>query len=117
MPIPWRTVCRFAAWTLLLALAVVTIGPISQRPLTSLPANLERWIAWACTGAVFASAYADRLLLIILLLVGAAGLFELAQIEVLQRHARLTDFLVKAAGGLVGIGSVRAIQCVRSAKQ
>ena len=34
----------------------------------------------------------------------------LAQIEVLQRHARFVDFLVKAAGGLVGIGSVRAIQ-------
>jgi hypothetical protein len=31
-----------------------------------------------------------------------------AQIEVLQRHARFVDFLVKAAGGLVGIGSVRA---------
>ena len=32
-----------------------------------------------------------------------------AQIEV-QRHARFVDFLVKGAGGLVGIGSVRAIQ-------
>ena len=35
-----------------------------------------------------------------------------AQIEV-QRHARFVDFLVKSAGGLVGIGSVRAIQLLR----
>jgi putative transposase len=34
------------------------------------------------------------------------------QIEV-QRHARFVDFLVKGAGGLVGIGSVRAIQLLR----
>jgi hypothetical protein len=46
----------------------------------------------------------------LLVLVGAAGLLELAQIEVLQRHGRLSDFFVKAVGGLVGIGSVRALQ-------
>ena len=99
---------------LLLALAAVTIEPISQRPVTSLPANLERLLAWACAGTVFATAYADRLLLMLLVLVGAAGFLELAQIEVLQRHGRLSDFLVKAAGGLVGTGSVRALQYLRS---
>ena len=112
----WRTICRFAAWTFLIALAVVTIGPISQRPLTSLPANLERLIAWLCAGIIFAEAYADRWLLLLLLLVGAAGLFELAQMDVLQRHGRWSDFLVKAAGSIVGIGSVRAMQYLRSAK-
>ena len=60
----WRTICRFAAWTFLIALAAVTIGPISQRPLTSLPANLERLIAWLCAGIIFAEAYADRWLLL-----------------------------------------------------
>lgn len=116
MPTPWRTVCRFAAWVLLAALAIVTIGPISQRPLTLLPANLERFIAWGCVGGIFAAAYIDRLLVLPFLLIGAAGLFELGQIEILQRHARLADFLVKAAGGLVGIGSIRAIQFLYLAK-
>jgi hypothetical protein len=112
----WTTICRFAAWTFLIALAVVTIGPISQRPLTSLPANLERLIAWLCAGIIFAEAYADRLLLLLLLLVGTAGLLEVAQMEVLQRHGRWSDFLVKAAGTVIGIGSVRAMQYLRSAK-
>jgi len=116
MPTPWRTVLRFTAWALLAAIAAVTIGPISQRPETWLPVNLERLIAWAGAGVVFATAYVDRLFLILLVLVGAAGLFELAQIETLHRHGRLFDFLVKAAGGLVGIGFVRAVQYLRSAQ-
>jgi hypothetical protein len=94
----------------------MTIGPISQRPETLLPASLERLIAWACAGAAFAKAYADRSALMLLMLVSAAGLFELAQIESLHRHGRLSDFLVKATGSLVGIGSIRAIQYLRSAR-
>jgi hypothetical protein len=114
MATPWRTVFRFAAWVLLLALAEVTIAP--KRPHTLLPTDLERIIAWACAGAIFAMAYVDRLLLVLLMLVGTAGSLELAQIEAFQRHARLSDFLVKVAGGLIGIGSVRAVQYLRSAK-
>jgi len=116
MAIPWRTVLRFAAWALLLALAAMTVGSISQRPVTSLPANLERFIAWACAGVIFAEAYVDRLLLMLVVLVSAAGLLELAQLEIPLRHGRLSDFLVKAIGSLVGIGSVRAVQYLRSAE-
>jgi hypothetical protein len=31
--------------------------PISQRPLSSLTVNLERFIAWTCVGAIFAAAH------------------------------------------------------------
>ena len=116
MSISWRTVFQILAWALLVALAAMTIGPISHRPGTLLPAGLERLIAWTCAGAVFAKAYAGRSALMLLMLVSAAGLFELAQIESLHRHGRLFDFLVKATGSLVGIGSVRAIQNLRSAR-
>ena len=95
-------------------MAAMTIGPISRRPETLLPASLERLIAWACAGADFAKAYADRSALTLFMLVGAAGVFELAQIAYLHRHGRLSDFLVKAVGSLVGIGAVRAIQYLRS---
>jgi hypothetical protein len=33
-----------------------------------------------------------------------------AQIQVLKRHARFADFLVKAAGDILGIGSFEPIQ-------
>lgn len=114
MPVWWGTALRIVAWTLLLALAAMTIGPISQRPETLLPASLERLIAWVCAGAAFATAYTERSALMLLLLVSAAGLFELAQVESLHRHSRLSDFVVKVIGGVVGFGSVRAIQHLRS---
>lgn len=114
MPISREMALRIVAWALLLALAAMTIGPISHRPGTVLPASLERLIAWACAGAAFAAAYADRRALMFLIIVSAAGVFELAQFEFLHRHGRLSDFFVKAIGGLVGIGSVRAIRYFRS---
>jgi hypothetical protein len=115
MSISWRMALRIAAWALLVALAAITIGPISQRPASPLPASLERLIAWVCAGAAFATAYSGRCALMLLMLV-SAGVFELAQTELLHRHSRLSDFFVKAIGGLVGVGSVRAIQYLRSTR-
>jgi hypothetical protein len=100
MPVPWRTV------------SVCILGAIGSFSCSDHRNYfvLERLIGWACAGTIFDIAYADRCLLMLLVLVGAAGLLELAQIEVLQRHGPLSDFFVKAVGGLVGIGSVRALQ-------
>jgi len=48
---------RFAAWALLVAVAIMTVGPISVRPETPLPVNFERIAAWICLGAMFSESY------------------------------------------------------------
>ena len=111
-----RMLLKPAAWSLLVILAVMTIGPLSHRPMTLLPAHMERLVAWGCVGMLFAAAYPDRLLPMMVLLVGAAGLFEFAQVAISQRHARSADFFLKAVGTLVGISSIRAVQLLRPRK-
>lgn len=102
-------VIRFAAWALLVAIAIMTVGPISLRPETSFPVNFERTAAWICIGTMFSFAYPARAALIAIALVGAAGVLELAQIEALGRHGHVLDFLFKACGVLLGVGAVHGI--------
>ena len=65
--------------------------------------QLERFAAFAFVGIAFALAYPRRLLLITaIILTGAFGL-EALQLLTPDRHARLLDALVKAAGGICGI--------------
>jgi hypothetical protein len=96
---------RLAAWALLAAVAVMTVGPISLRPETSFPASFERTAAWVCIGAMFAFAHPARGALTVIALVGAAGVLELAQIEALGRHGHVLDFLFKACGVVLGVGA------------
>jgi hypothetical protein len=98
------SILRIAAWLLLLAVCLMTLGPVSLRPrLNSFPVDFERLGAWACVGGAFMLAYPGRRLQLLLLLVGAAGLLELAQHLVLGRHGELRHFLFKAAGASLGI--------------
>ena len=99
-----NSILRIAAWSLLLAVCLMTLGPVSLRPrLNSFPVDFERLGAWACVGGAFVLAYPGRRLQLLLLLVGAAGLLELAQHLVLGRHGELRHFLFKAAGATLGI--------------
>jgi hypothetical protein len=101
---------RFAAWALLVAVAIMTVGPISVRPETPLPVNFERIAAWICLGAMFSIAYQARTALTAIALVSAAGILELAQIEALGRHGHVLDFLFKGCGVVLGVG---AVHCIR----
>jgi hypothetical protein len=103
-------IARIVVWLLLLAIAVMTDGPISLRPETTLPANVERIAAWAFLGALFAIGYPKPTFSLVLLLVGAAGLLEFAQLRELGRHGQISDFVVKSAGGVLGLGAVRLAQ-------
>jgi hypothetical protein len=101
---------RFAAWALLLAVAVMTVGPITLRPETVVfPVNLERLAAWTCLAALFSIAYPGRAALTAMTLIIAAGLLELAQLSAFGRHAEVLDFLFKSLGILIGVGVVRGI--------
>lgn len=70
---------QIAAWLLFAAILFITVDPISLRPESGLPVNVERFAAFAVLGFVFATAYPRRWLLILVLVVGAAFGFELAQ--------------------------------------
>jgi VanZ family protein len=94
---------QIIAWLLFAAILFITVDPIHLRPESGLPVNVERFLAFAVLGFVFAAAYPKRWLLILLLVVGAAFGFELAQMLAPTRHARLLDAIVKAAGGISGV--------------
>jgi hypothetical protein len=111
-----RRIARYGAWAVLIVLTAMTI--VKRPDGFSLPFNLERLIAWASAGVVFATVYRERPLLLLALLIGAAGAleiaqFELAQFGILRRHGRFSDFLMKSAGVVVGIGAFQAFQYVR----
>ncbi len=94
---------RALAWLLLAGLVLVTVGPISTRPETGLPPDVERFAAYAAAGLALAFAYPRRWLAAAGLVVCAALVLEAAQLLTETRHAHLHDVAVKAAGGLVGV--------------
>jgi hypothetical protein len=98
-----RRILRFLAWASIVAIFVVTDGPIALRPSLGLGANAERLLAFAAVGVLFSLAYPNRLVMILVLLVGTAGLFEVLQLHVFGRHAHLKDFVYKTTGAVIGI--------------
>ena len=97
------TTLRLAAWLLVVLICVATLGPIGARPLSGFPVNAERFLAFLAAGGAFGLAYADRPMRSILLIVGFAALFEIAQHLVPGRHGVFRDFLFKGAGGMLGV--------------
>lgn len=84
-------------------MAFVTLAPIGLRPNSGLSPNIERFAAFAAVGFSFALFYPRHLLLISLLVIGAAIGFELLQALVASRHARLGDMGFKVLGGVLGL--------------
>jgi VanZ family protein len=99
-----NTAFRVLAWTALLAIVVVTDGPIGLRPVTHLVSpNVERLLALLVLGSLFALAYPRQIIPIGLFLVAAIGALEIAQMASFGRHARLRDAGVKIIGVLLGL--------------
>jgi VanZ family protein len=99
---------RWVAWPLLVAVAVFTLAPIEFRPfpdgvngMTTFD-HLERFAAFALIGAAFSLGYPKHRLAILLFLIGVAGLLELIQNFVPDRHAHLADNLMKVLGAVSG---------------
>jgi apolipoprotein N-acyltransferase len=94
---------RISAWTCLAAIAFVTLAPLGLRPDSGMPPNIERFVAFAVVGVLFAAAYPRYILFAAVIVLGAAVVFELLQLLAPSRHGRLFDAGVKVAGGLVGL--------------
>jgi hypothetical protein len=92
-----------AGWLSLAFIVYATLSPIADRPVVA-SAQLEHFAAFAFVGLAFGLAYPRRVFLVAAsILIGAFGL-EALQLLTPDRHARLLDALVKAAGGVCGIG-------------
>ena len=105
----WLTTCRMiqrlsviAGWLALALIALVTLSPIGVRPSIG-SSHLEHFIAFALIGLAFALAYPNRILLVVVIVVGAALGLEVLQLLTPDRHARAADALVKSLGGISGI--------------
>ena len=94
---------QILAWLLLVALAIVTVGPIDLRPVTGLPPQLERTIGLMIVGFAFGLAYPRKILLVALLLIASTALFELLQNFEPHRHGRWLDLAAKLIGATIGL--------------
>jgi VanZ family protein len=97
------TYLRILAWTLVVGIVVVTVVPASDRPETGVEHNYEHFLAFGLVGLVFALAYSQRPMVLLLSGIVFALLLELAQIPLPTRHARIEDFLIDAFGESLGI--------------
>ena len=108
-----RTACRTSAWTLALAIVVLSLVPPSYRPVTETPHNFEHLAIFFLTGIAFGGGYPGRPFLIAVALVLFSGTVELMQQSVPGRHARLSDFLVD--GTAAGFGTLLVFTAMRLA--
>jgi VanZ family protein len=91
-----------AGWLALAFVVFATLSPIEARPSIG-SSHLEHFAAFALIGLAFALAYPDRVLLVVVIVVGAALGLEALQLLTPDRHAQATDALVKSLGGISGI--------------
>ena len=104
-----QRVSTIAGWLALAFIVYATLSPIDDRPVIA-GAQLEHFAAFAVVGLAFGLAYPRRVFLVAtIILITAFGL-EALQLLTPDRHARLLDALVKAAGGVCGIGIAQLAQ-------
>jgi VanZ family protein len=99
-----QRVSSVAGWLALVFIVYATLSPIYARPVIAGP-QLEHFAAFALLGLAFALAYPSRVLLIVVIVVATAVGLEALQLLTPDRHGRVVDALVKALGGICGIGT------------
>jgi VanZ family protein len=105
-PSNWAMIHRLslaAAWLALAFIAFATLSPIDDRPVVAGP-QFEHFVAFALMALAFALGYRNRMLLVFVIVIGSAFTLEALQLLTPDRHGRVLDAFVKAAGGMCGIG-------------
>jgi VanZ family protein len=90
------------AIALLIAIVVLSVVPAELRPDTDVPHDIEHGAIFALFGVALVLGYRLRFLTWVMLGPLFAAAIELAQLYIPGRHSRLSDFLVDAAGVLLG---------------
>ena len=96
-------IARIAAWLLIAAIVVMTLGPPTVRPVSGFNRSLEHFAAFALLGLAFGLAYPSRRLLLAVIGIAAAALMETLQQMVPGRHAYFSDFVINAGGACAGL--------------
>ncbi len=104
-----QRVSTIAGWLVFAFIVFATLSPINDRPVVA-GAQLEHFAAFAVLGLAFGLAYPKRVVLVVILILVSAFGLEALQLLTADRHARLLDAVVKAAGGVCGIGIVQLAQ-------
>jgi hypothetical protein len=102
LPAMVQRVSIVAGWLALAFIVYATLSPINARPVLAGP-QFEHFAAFALTGLAFGLAYPHRFLFVFAIIVGSAFGLEALQLLTPDRHGRVLDALVKAAGGICGI--------------
>lgn len=100
-----KTLVTTTAWALLAAIFIFTDGPLSLRPETGLPPNLERLMGLFVVGIAFALAYPRRPLFVVGLLVIAVLGLEYLQHFIQDRHGTIHDAATKCCGAFAGVAA------------
>jgi VanZ family protein len=98
-----QRVSTVAGWFALAFIVYATLSPIDDRPVIA-GAQLEHFAAFAVVWLAFGLGYPRRVFLVATIIFVSAFGLEALQLLTPDRHARLLDALVKAAGGVCGIG-------------
>jgi uncharacterized membrane protein len=105
---PVRLTALAVGWTLALAIAVMTWGPLRDRPKLGFP-QIERFAAYLILGSILAAAHPRRPRLLAIGLVLAAVALEIGQGFAPHRDPGVADAVVKALGAVAGVGLVQAL--------
>ena len=94
---------RVVAWSLLIAIVVMTVVPASMRVVTGAPHNMEHALVFLLMGIAFGFGYELRMTVTCAAAIVFCAALELLQLAIPGRHARLSDFLIDAAAACFGI--------------
>ena len=103
---------RVAAWLLVLAAIVLTLGPQRVRPYTGIDHDLEHGLAFALVGLAFGLGYPHHRMILAALAIAGTGLMEILQQWVPGRHANLRDFAVNGLGACAGIAAAALLDAL-----
>jgi VanZ family protein len=108
LPAMIQKVSIAAGWLALAFIVYATLSPIGARPVFAGP-QFEHFAAFGLMGLAFGLAYPNRLLLVVMIVVGSAFGLEALQLLTPDRHGRLLDAFMKATGGICGISAGQVI--------
>jgi len=106
-----RKWARIIAWICIVLIALFTVSPVSWRPDFG-HVNIERFVAFGLAGILFGFAYPKRVLALAIAVIGAAAFLELMQFLIPGRDPSLANFILKSAGGLLGLGAAAILNRV-----
>jgi VanZ family protein len=112
-----QKVSTIVGWLALAFIAYATLSPISDRPTIEIAGvQFEHFAAFWLVGLALGLAYPKRLLWVVAIVVASAIGLEALQLLTPDRHGRIVDAAVKAAGGLCGVGVSQLATLILRAK-